>query len=47
MPLVGDDPDTRAVVPNLIEKIGFAPLDLGSLRATKTEPPPIVLTFSA
>jgi hypothetical protein len=32
VPLAGDDPEARAVVAGLIEEIGFAPLDLGSLR---------------
>ena len=32
IPLAGDDADAKAVVGDLIEDIGFAPLDLGSLR---------------
>lgn len=32
IPLAGDDPEAKAVVAGLIEEIGFAPLDLGSLR---------------
>mgnify|MGYP006285359679 CR=1 FL=1 len=32
IPLAGDDPKAKAVVAGLIEEIGFAPLDLGSLR---------------
>jgi predicted dinucleotide-binding enzyme len=32
IPLAGDDADAKSVVAGLIEDIGFAPLDLGSLR---------------
>jgi predicted dinucleotide-binding enzyme len=32
IPLAGDAADAKAVVSSLIEEIGFAPLDLGSLR---------------
>jgi hypothetical protein len=40
IPLAGDDSEARAVVADLIEQIGFAPLDLGSLRegGRHTEP---------
>jgi hypothetical protein len=33
IPLAGDDAEAKSVVASLIEQIGFAPLDLGSLRA--------------
>jgi hypothetical protein len=33
IPLAGDDAEAKSVVAGLIEDIGFAPLDLGSLRA--------------
>jgi predicted dinucleotide-binding enzyme len=32
IPLAGDDEDAKATVADLIEQIGFAPLDLGGLR---------------
>lgn len=32
VPLAGDDAEAKSVVSDLIEEIGFAPLDLGSLR---------------
>lgn len=40
IPLAGDDPEARTVVADLIEEVGFAPLDLGPLRAggKKMEP---------
>jgi len=33
IPLAGDDAEAKSVIAELIEQIGFAPLDLGSLRA--------------
>jgi hypothetical protein len=32
IPLAGDDPEAKALVARLIEELGFAPLDMGSLR---------------
>jgi hypothetical protein len=39
IPLAGDAADAKAVVSSLIEKIGFAPLDLGSLRDSRRMEP--------
>jgi hypothetical protein len=39
IPLAGDDADAKAVVSSLIEEIGFAPLDLGSLRDSRRMEP--------